>query len=140
MLQYVTTKLENQSLDAQSAVAGEDHMNRVRTLFCFQKLPPCTLAGFDLTTHSSRLLGGRRRQNHYVDHAARATKEDCCLSHCTLNKNISFFSPAFVFIDFAQHFKTGVDVMIPIYCDFRQFSAEKGVFLKKTQYYDKIFA
>jgi hypothetical protein len=32
----------------------------------FQKLPPYTLAGFDLTTHSSSLLGGRRWRYHYV--------------------------------------------------------------------------
>jgi hypothetical protein len=31
-----------------------------------------TLAGFDLTTHSSSLLGGRQRRYHEVDHAARA--------------------------------------------------------------------
>jgi hypothetical protein len=38
------------------------------------KLPPYTLAGFDLTTCSSSLLGGRRRRYHnmYIDHAARA--------------------------------------------------------------------
>jgi hypothetical protein len=28
------------------------------------KLPPNTLAGFDLTTHRSSLLGGRRRRYH----------------------------------------------------------------------------
>jgi hypothetical protein len=38
--------------------------------FISKKLPPYTLAGFDLTTHSSSLLGGRRRLYHYVDHAA----------------------------------------------------------------------
>jgi hypothetical protein len=32
--------------------------------YCFLKLPPYTPAGFDLTTHSSNLLGGRRRQYH----------------------------------------------------------------------------
>jgi hypothetical protein len=37
------------------------------------KLPPYSLAGFDLTTHSSSLLGGRRRRYHYVGHAARAS-------------------------------------------------------------------
>jgi hypothetical protein len=31
-----------------------------------------TLAGFDLTTHSFSLLGGRRRQYFYIEHAARA--------------------------------------------------------------------
>jgi hypothetical protein len=30
----------------------------------FFKLPPYTLAGFDLTTHSSSLLGCRRRRYH----------------------------------------------------------------------------
>jgi hypothetical protein len=30
----------------------------------FLKLPPHTLPGFDLTTHSSRLLSGRRRRYH----------------------------------------------------------------------------
>jgi hypothetical protein len=32
--------------------------------FSFLDLPPYTLAGFDLTTHSSSLLGGRRRRYH----------------------------------------------------------------------------
>jgi hypothetical protein len=36
----------------------------------FSKLP--SLAGSDLTTHSSSLLGGRRSQCNYVDHAARS--------------------------------------------------------------------
>jgi hypothetical protein len=33
--------------------------------------PMYTLAVFYLTAHSSRLLCGRRRRCHYVDHAAR---------------------------------------------------------------------
>jgi hypothetical protein len=35
--------------------------------------------------------------------------------------------------------KTGVDVMITIFCDFCQFWRKNGVFLKK-QCYDQIFA
>jgi hypothetical protein len=30
----------------------------------FFKLPPYTLVGFNLTTHSSSLLGGRQRRHH----------------------------------------------------------------------------
>jgi hypothetical protein len=33
---------------------------------------PYTLAGFDLMTHSSNLLGGRRRRYHFVDYADSA--------------------------------------------------------------------
>jgi hypothetical protein len=36
------------------------------------KLPPYTLAGFDLTTHSYNVLGGKRRRYHFIHHAARA--------------------------------------------------------------------
>jgi hypothetical protein len=42
--------------------------------------------------------------------------------------------------DFVQPIKTGIAVMITIFCDFRQFSAKKiGVFLK-NQCYDQNFA
>jgi hypothetical protein len=34
------------------------------SLFFYKKLPPFTRAGIDLTTHSSSLLGGRRRRYH----------------------------------------------------------------------------
>jgi hypothetical protein len=44
--------------------------NYLLIIFIFKKLPPYTLAGFDLTTHSSSLLGIRRRRYHYVGHAA----------------------------------------------------------------------
>jgi hypothetical protein len=40
-------------------------------VFVFKKTP-YTLTRFDLTTHSSSLLDGRRRRYHSVDHAARA--------------------------------------------------------------------
>jgi MFS superfamily sulfate permease-like transporter len=36
----------------------------VSQLFFLKRLPPDTLAGFDLTTYSSNLLGGRRRRYH----------------------------------------------------------------------------
>jgi hypothetical protein len=36
-----------------------------------KKISPYTLAGFDLTIHSSSLLSGRRRRYQYIDHAAR---------------------------------------------------------------------
>jgi hypothetical protein len=42
-------------------------------LFVFLQLPPYTMAGFDLTTLCSSVLGGRQRRYHYVDPAARAT-------------------------------------------------------------------
>jgi FAD synthase len=40
---------------------------------------------------------------------------------------------------FAQSGHLGVDVMITIFCDFQQFSAKNGVFLK-NQCYDQNFA
>jgi hypothetical protein len=43
-------------------------------LFTYKKLQPYTLAGFDLTTNGSNLLGGRRRRYHYLDYAARAKR------------------------------------------------------------------
>jgi hypothetical protein len=33
-------------------------------ILVFFQIPACTLAGFDLTAHSSSLLGGRRRRYH----------------------------------------------------------------------------
>jgi hypothetical protein len=36
----------------------------------FFNLPPYTVAGFDLTTHSSSVLDGIRRRYHSIDHAA----------------------------------------------------------------------
>jgi hypothetical protein len=37
---------------------------RERERIFLKKLPPNTLAWFDLTSHSSNLLGGRRRRYH----------------------------------------------------------------------------
>jgi hypothetical protein len=37
----------------------------------FGKLPPNTLAGFDLTTHSSNLLGVSRRRYHSTTRPGR---------------------------------------------------------------------
>jgi hypothetical protein len=41
--------------------------------FLIKKLPPYTPVGLDLTTHTSRLLDGRRRR-YLLDHAARANR------------------------------------------------------------------
>jgi hypothetical protein len=40
----------------------------------------------------------------------------------------------------ARYIKPGVDVMITIFGDFRQFSAKKLAFFCKTQFYDQNFA
>jgi hypothetical protein len=37
----------------------------------FSKLPPNVMAGFDLSTHSSSLLGGRRKRYHYIGRSHR---------------------------------------------------------------------
>jgi hypothetical protein len=39
---------------------------RKKFVFFLKKLPPYTLAGFELTTHSSSLLSGRRRRYHWT--------------------------------------------------------------------------
>jgi hypothetical protein len=44
------------------------------SFYFFLKLPNCALAGFDLTTRSSSLPGGRWRQSIPLDHAARASR------------------------------------------------------------------
>jgi hypothetical protein len=51
----------------------------------FSKLPPYTLAGFDLRTHSSNLLHGRRRPYHYLDHAG------LCVPTHLLGEKIVYF-------------------------------------------------
>jgi hypothetical protein len=56
----------------------------VRALLNVKKITPYTPAGIDLTTHCSRLLGGRRR----LDHAARAAL-----------LNVSFVSKFWVGVD-----------------------------------------
>jgi hypothetical protein len=40
------------------------HSGNKRLNFFIKMLPPYTLSGFDLTTHSSSLLGGRHRRYH----------------------------------------------------------------------------
>jgi hypothetical protein len=39
-------------------------LEKKQTVIIFLNLPPYTLAGFDLTTHCSSLLGGRWRRCH----------------------------------------------------------------------------
>jgi hypothetical protein len=60
----------------------------------FLKQPPYTLAGFDLTTHSSSLLDGRRRRTHYVDHAARALKS--CVLELEGYEKVYFLEPILI--------------------------------------------
>jgi hypothetical protein len=43
-------------------------------------------------------------------------------------------------LTFSLKFRTGVDIMITIFCDFRQFSAKKLALFLKNQCYDQTFA
>jgi hypothetical protein len=56
------------------------------------KLPPYTLAGFDLTTHSASLLGGRQRRYHYVDKAnfKLLSTEQMPVADVYVDQNLSF--------------------------------------------------
>jgi hypothetical protein len=64
-------------------------VKRVHNMSLLQKLPPCTLAGFDLTTHSSDRLGGSRRLYHYICNFVIYIQLDWHLSLATTHTDLS---------------------------------------------------
>jgi hypothetical protein len=59
---HLYVRICTHSMNTISGVLSHLYVLHNRTIFL--KLPPSTMAGFDLTTHSSSLLGGRRKRYH----------------------------------------------------------------------------